>query len=169
MRPRFTASSTTSWRRSRERVTLRSSASRKASTLLSARPAAALEEERVLALLRLLARPRLALAPLRFEVVRFAVVRFAVERRLPLRDPDREREPPDPVAITTPSIEVSRSRRPGREALSPGLSHYPLAVVQIIHASSRNVRARARGPRGVWRDRPPGPPAPGRARGSAAR
>src|SRR6476659_2785282 len=37
MRPRRTASSTTSWSRSRDRVTLRSSASRNASTLLSLR------------------------------------------------------------------------------------------------------------------------------------
>ena len=39
IRPRLTESSTTSWIRSRERVTLRSSASRNASTLLSARSA----------------------------------------------------------------------------------------------------------------------------------
>jgi len=31
--------------------------------------------------------------------VRFDVVRFALERDVRLRDPDLEREPPDPVAI----------------------------------------------------------------------
>jgi hypothetical protein len=45
MRPRLTASSITSWRRSRDRVTLRSSASRNACTLLSLRVAEPLADD----------------------------------------------------------------------------------------------------------------------------
>src|SRR5215216_1216813 len=105
MRPRRTASSTTSWRRSRESVTLCSRASRKASTLLSARPALALDE-------RLRALEERLLVPVRFDVVR-----FALERDVRLRDPDLEREPPDPVAIRLLPSKFSL-RRPGLGALS---------------------------------------------------
>src|SRR3954454_3383504 len=93
MRPRLTASSTTSWRRSRESVTLCSSASRKASTLLSARPAPPVPRELVLVLVR---------------VLFFVLELFEPEREpLELFDFEPEREPPDLVAIETP-LTVSR-------------------------------------------------------------
>src|SRR6185436_3961094 len=98
------------WIRSLERVTLRSSASRNAFTLLSERPAEALRDE--------------ARAPAeRFAAGRFAAGRFAAVRRLGapaeaearlafglgfacdrLREPPVDLEPPDFAAMDTPHL-----------------------------------------------------------------
>jgi hypothetical protein len=96
----LTASSTTSWIRSRDRVTLRSSASRNACTLLSERPAAG--ERR--AVLRAAPDERLRVAPL----VELDLEPADFDRRafepVDLEPPDLE--PWDLVAITSSSRRV---------------------------------------------------------------